>query len=83
MYFPFSIRKNGRKRSAHSRRRIIQRFPNKWGAVQCRPPPRTKSSVEYHLCGKNFVTLGCCDDWRSDEKRIIYDIFFGKKSIEM
>ena len=26
MYFPFSIPKSGRKRSAHSRRRFIQRF---------------------------------------------------------
>ena len=27
MYFPFSILKSGRKRSAHSRRRFIQSFP--------------------------------------------------------
>ena len=28
MYFPFSIPKSGRKRSAHGRRRFIQRFPS-------------------------------------------------------
>ena len=27
LYFPFSVPKSGRKRSAHSRRRFIQRFP--------------------------------------------------------
>ena len=27
MYFPFLIPKSGRKRSAHSRRRFIQSFP--------------------------------------------------------
>ncbi len=33
MYFPFLIPKSGRKRSAHGRRRFIQRF-------QRFPPPR-------------------------------------------
>ena len=28
LYFPFSIPKSGRKRSAHGRRRFVQRFPN-------------------------------------------------------
>ena len=44
MYFPFSIPKSGRKRSAHSRRRFIQsfrefRFPGKVN-------PKTETSFE-------------------------------------
>ena len=29
LYFPFSIPKSGRKRSAHGRRRFVQRFPGR------------------------------------------------------